>query len=92
MSASQTVQFVVSRCADLNLVSLREPFGTLLSSSPVELARMPGSPAVVMMAQCLSYLKSNYRFREPLLVDHKSFNNMVNVILNTPEPKTLKKG
>jgi hypothetical protein len=84
MSASQTLQYAISRCADQPLHNLGEPFGNLLNNTPQELARLPGSPAVVMMAQCLSYLKSNYRFREPLRSDQKAFQNFVALILQTP--------
>lgn len=92
MSSSQIIQYAASRCPELGLVDLRTPFGNLLTNSPVELAKMPGSPSVVMMAQCLSYLKSNYRLREPFMSDQKAFNLFAQIILNTPESKTLKKG
>lgn len=92
MSASQTMMYAATRCQDLNLNDLKDPFGNLLMSTPAELAKLPGSPSVVMMAQCLSYLKSNYRFREPLVKEQKSFQNLCNILLQTPELKPVKKG
>lgn len=92
MSGSQTMLHAASRCQDLNLVDLKAPFGNLLNALPAELARMPGSPALVMMAQCLSYLKSNHRFREPLISDQKAFSGLCNILLQTPEIKPAKKG
>ena len=92
MSAFETLMFAATRCQDMNLHDLKDPFGNLLVSTPAELAKMPGSPSVVMMAQCLSYLKSNYRFREPLIRDQKAFQSLCNILLQTPELKPAKKG
>lgn len=78
---------LVNLCPHIYMVSMDQPFRSLIQMPPADLAKLPGTPAVVMLAQTLSFLKTTNKLREPHLSDTKVFDRLHAVVRAAKEKK-----
>ena len=85
---------IIDRAADLlrlcpqeQLTPIDSAFRSLMTMDAVTLSRLPGTPATVMLAQTLSYLKSTNKLREPLRDDQPSFQRAYAILVTAHKSK-----
>lgn len=88
MTATQTIWFAISKTKPLHLNELKDPFGPFIAMNAEELAQMPGTPAAVMLAQTLCFIKTNYditeQYQQP---GNPTFRKLMALAMSTPIPK-----
>ncbi len=78
---------LLNACRHENYVSIEQPFKSLIQMTPTDLSRLPGTPATVMLAQTLSYLKSTNKLREPILEDQTQFQRAYAILVTANKKK-----
>lgn len=78
---------LVDACPNIYLQSIDQPFRSMIQMPAADLAKLPGTPAAVMLAQTLSYLKTTSKLREPHLADTKVFDRLLAALRAAKEKK-----